>query len=98
MLCTFGAMYVDKNTVNEDQTRFDVKLSLFVRAHFISILSILYLYFMYIYIISKGLQCALTAITIVALWQFLHLGRGMCAILPISVLLITSYMYLLLAH
>ena len=26
--------------------------------------------------ISKGLQCALTAITIVALWQLLHLGRG----------------------
>ena len=32
----------------------------------------------YIYI-SKGLQCALTAITIVALWQLPHLGRGMCA-------------------
>ena len=28
--------------------------------------------------ISKGLQCALTAITIVALWQLPHLGRGMC--------------------
>ena len=27
--------------------------------------------------ISKGLQCALTAITIVALWQLPHLGRGM---------------------
>ena len=26
--------------------------------------------------ISKGLQCALTAITIVALWQLPHLGRG----------------------
>ena len=32
----------------------------------------------YIYIyISKGLQCALTAITIVALWQLPHLGHGM---------------------
>ena len=31
----------------------------------------------YIIYISKGLQCALTAITIVALW---HLGRGMCAL------------------
>ena len=31
----------------------------------------------YIYI-SKGLQCALTAITIVALWQLPHLGHGMC--------------------
>ena len=29
--------------------------------------------------ISKGLQCALTAITIVALWQLLHLGRRMYA-------------------
>ena len=29
--------------------------------------------------ISKGLQCALTAITIVAVWRFLHLGRRMCA-------------------
>ena len=29
--------------------------------------------------ISKGLQCALTAITIVALWRLLHLGRRMCA-------------------
>ena len=28
--------------------------------------------------ISKGLQCALTAITIVALWQLPHLGHGMC--------------------
>ena len=28
---------------------------------------------------SKGLQCALTAITIVALWQLPHLGHGMCA-------------------
>ena len=27
--------------------------------------------------ISKGLQCALTAITIVALWQLPHLGHGM---------------------
>ena len=26
--------------------------------------------------ISKGLQCALTAITIVALWQLPHLGHG----------------------
>ena len=35
--------------------------------------------YIYIYIyISKGLQCALTAITIVALWQLPHLGRGMC--------------------
>ena len=33
----------------------------------------------YIYNISKGLQCALTAITIVAVWRFLHLGRRMCA-------------------
>ena len=33
----------------------------------------------YIYIyISKGLQSALTAITIVALWQLPHLGHGMC--------------------
>ena len=36
----------------------------------------------YIYIythiyISKGLQCALTAVTIVALWQLPHLGHGM---------------------
>ena len=30
--------------------------------------------------ISKGLQCALTAITIVALWRLLHLGHNMCAI------------------
>ena len=30
--------------------------------------------------ISKGLQCTLTAITIVALWQLPHLGRGMCAL------------------
>ena len=31
--------------------------------------------YIYIYIyISKGLQCALTAITIVALWQLPHLG------------------------
>ena len=29
--------------------------------------------------ISKGLQCALTAITIVALWRLLHLGHRMCA-------------------
>ena len=37
--------------------------------------------FVYIYIyiyIYKGLQYALTAITIVALWQLPHLGRGMC--------------------
>ena len=35
--------------------------------------------YIYIYIyISKGLQCALTAITIVALWQLPHLGHGMC--------------------
>ena len=26
--------------------------------------------------VSKGLQCALTAITIVALWQLPHLGHG----------------------
>ena len=31
------------------------------------------------YSISKRLQCALTAITIVALWQLPHLGHGMCA-------------------
>ena len=38
------------------------------------ILVILYIY-MYIYIyISKGLQCALTAITIVALWQSAGFG------------------------
>ena len=30
--------------------------------------------------VSKGLQCALTAITIVALWQLPHLGRRMCAL------------------
>ena len=29
--------------------------------------------------ISKGLQCAITAITVVALWRLLHLGRRMCA-------------------
>ena len=29
--------------------------------------------------ISDGLQCALTAVTIVALWQLPHLGHGMCA-------------------
>ena len=29
--------------------------------------------------ISKGFQCALTAITVVALWQLPHLGHGMCA-------------------
>ena len=35
------------------------------------------LIYIYIYIyISKGLQCALTAITIVALWQLPHLGHG----------------------
>ena len=34
---------------------------------------------LYILYISKGLQCALTAITIVALWQLPHLGHGMCA-------------------
>ena len=33
----------------------------------------------YILYLSKGLQCALKAITIVALWRFLHLGRRMCA-------------------
>ena len=33
----------------------------------------------YIYIyISKGLQCALTVITIMALWQLLHLGHRIC--------------------
>ena len=36
-----------------------------------------FILYKYIYI-SKGLQCALTAITIVALWQLPHLGRGMC--------------------
>ena len=36
-------------------------------------------YVIYIYIyLSKGLQYALTAITIVALWQLPHLGHGMC--------------------
>ena len=37
----------------------------------------IYIYPLDIYIyISKGLQCALTAITIVALWQLPHLGHG----------------------
>ena len=29
-------------------------------------------------LLCKGLQCALTAITIVAPWQLPHLGHGMC--------------------
>ena len=45
----------------------------------------------YIYIyISKGLQCALTAITIVALWQLPHLGHGMCHIYHIYMIQIYS--------
>ena len=50
---------------------------------YIYILVNIYIY-IYIYIyniyISKGLQCALTAITIVALWQLPHLGHGMCVL------------------
>ena len=37
------------------------------------------LYFVHKMDLSKGLQCALMAITIVALWQLPHLGREMCA-------------------
>ena len=44
----------------------------------------------YIYI-SKGLQCALTAITIVALWQLPHLGHGMCVYIYIYIYIIQIY-------
>ena len=42
--------------------------------------------------ISKGLQCALTAITIVALWQLPHLGHG------ILYIYIYIYIYIVIDH
>ena len=44
------------------------------------------IYICIIQFISKGLQCALTAITIVALWQLPYLGHGMCVIQFICIL------------
>ena len=44
--------------------------------------------------ISKGLQCALTAITIAALWQLPHLGHGMCVCIYIYIINIYIYIYI----
>ena len=46
-----------------------------------------------IYIIYKGLQCALTAITIVALWQLPHLGAYLYAYIYAQVLKIVSFIH-----